>query len=1036
MPPTHALKARARGSYARNRKRDGKDNTHKVEGNQDFTQAPGQTAPTQTPASTPTAAPGAETDNRADWEKKNYNPEVTETPDSSPGSGYVPKGASPSAPPIYPASPPELNRPNGTFITPGGTMPYGGTTLGPPEPPGGMYGGLPRSAYPWNPNNPIGTQAINLNSGAASPVPGLQARSDAFDRAQAGRVAPEAAQPTPYTPWPMQSTNAPVGATLGLGGSSAIPNQSLISNQPVGTSLQGQPAITRTAPVDQPIPSAQIGGPYTPPSQQDPRLPQQQGPTEPIPHNPPGYDAQPNTAPVNAPIPGAQGGPYMPPPQVDTRGLPPPQPPNAQPIAPALPPPQQVAPSPATPMGGASSLGGRILSYIPSLMGSAHAAEVAPGGAGRGSADTPVNYPPTGPVTPTPGPNPSAQPSGITPAQPPTQGAPAHPPAGPVVVAGTDGTVKQSQATPPLLAPNPDYGALRRAEQQHPDKLALMDKAIQAEGADGLNRAFVAATIERESHWQSGLTHGTGTNGVKTDAKGLMQVMPGTRDEIDPRHELNPLDDYDSMRLGIRYYKQLAVGPNYNLGYNTVQSAFAYRAGAAHLPEVAAKGWQGYIDSAPNNSVRLERMSQVHDMETQFPGTTLTAAMVPGGTPEHQPVDAQGLVQAYHQGGPDGALSQLQETGPAGLGDTDRWRGAQSALEHYLIISGQPEKAGMAAEWVAQVSHQGAVSHLLAADQALLGGDKETAINHILRSYAFYPDGAYARAGTDKNGDIWVYKIKDGGDGTPLGQPMKVTHELIAQTLIAMRNPQTYVETMDKHRKGNAEIDLHNAQTEWYKARPEIEAMKDDTRKQIGEMRAENERQRATDRATAAAQRAGEHAEMDTHVQKEVGDLYKPENKAAEVSDEDWAKQSEIHLALRRPEIIGGLGVSSETARQIAAGLANGTSKTPDPKRPRFSVGAGPTKDGKQGYAILDGEGKPYKSLTEAQFGNLVRAIPGLAGSAPLAGSGAVTPPVAAPTPALTPAKPPAPSNTSAPYVPEAVPMMSGLNRRPLTMAA
>ena len=51
-----ALKA-AQEEDARNRKAG--TGARSVDGTQDFTQAPGQTTPTQTPASTPTVAPGA-----------------------------------------------------------------------------------------------------------------------------------------------------------------------------------------------------------------------------------------------------------------------------------------------------------------------------------------------------------------------------------------------------------------------------------------------------------------------------------------------------------------------------------------------------------------------------------------------------------------------------------------------------------------------------------------------------------------------------------------------------------------------------------------------------------------------------------------------------------------------------------------------------------------------------------------------------------------------------------------------------------------
>jgi len=1013
-------------------------NVHPVEGTQDFTKAPGQTAPTQTPSSTPTVAPGAPDERRPITPSDSASSEPDYSRSITPNA---PSDSAASAPtygiqsPAQPTWDPRYTQPGAasdvtahgeeTPSPPALNPRTGLLSMSPPRPasPGmtGRGGGggqppAPATSY-TDPNDPGYRYP-------GSPVsPGVQSDVDAHGQVQFAPRQPPA--------WPMTPTNAPVGATLGLGGSSAIPNQSAISNQPVGASLQGQPTPTRTAPVNQPIPSAQIGGPYTPPSQQDPRPPQQQGPTAPIPP-PTMVGGGPEQGP---PTEREQGNrPYIPPPQRDPRDL----------SSPAIGGP---AVQGGVPLAAAEppSLGQRILRSL-NPMGSAQAAEVAPGGQGATgitparppgeNPNAPVSFPPpTQPAPVAPAPPATAQPSGITPAQPPAQGAPAHPPAGPVVVAGTGGTVSQSQATPPLLAPNVDYGALRRAEKAHPDKLALAQRAIQVEGADGLSLPFVAATIERESKWQSGLTHGTGKNGVVTDAKGLMQVIGDTRDLIDPRHELNPLDDFDSLRLGVRYYKYLAT--HHGLDYNTVQSAFAYRAGPGRLKDVAAMGWDGYAASS------VERADQVENMKTMFPGTVLTTALVPGGTAAHGPYDAKALYMAEQKGGPDGFLSALQETGPAGIGDTGRWRAAQSALEQYLIINGHPDKAGMAQEWVAQISQQGAVSHLLAADQALLANDKQDAINHILKSYAFYPDGAYARAGTDKSGNIWAYKLKDGGDGTPHGEPLQITHELIAQKLIQLQHPQTYLKELREHQKANADLDLKKAQADWARARPEIAALQTESREAIANAKMEAARQlaaqRAADKEASDKERGIRIAEHNTHLEEEANKLYPADaDLGADTSKftaEEYPVAANIYRQLRKHPEAGGANLSSVDAYRLANGLAAGVSK--GSKNPAYRLDLFGGEDGKpKGYGVVDKSGKVLKTLTLEQ-GELVKGIVGLAGSAPLQPPG-TTPAAPAPTPGITPARPPAPSNTSAPGAnmdPAFIPM-TGLTRRPLTMAA
>ena len=777
--------------------------------------------------------------------------------------------------------------------------------------------------------------------------------------------------------------------------------------------------ITRTAPVDQPIPSAQIGGPYTPPPQVNPAPPQQQGPTEPIPHNPPGYDAQPNTAPVNAPIPGAQGGPYMPPPQRDTRGLPTPQPPNAQPIAPALPPPQQVAPSPATPMGGASSLGGRILSML-NPMGSAQAAEVAPGGAGRGSADAPVEFPPKGPVsTPPPA---SAQPQGITPAQPPTAktDVASHSAPAPLVVAGTGGKVTQSEATPPALAPPVDVRPYNDAKQNHPERLAMIERAIAAEHAEGIvSPEFMMATIGRENvGWDNSIDHGTSVAGYKSSAKGLVQIVDKTRHSIDPNGELDWQDPEQNVRLGVRLYKTQAL--DQGLGSNTLQNAMVYRGGYDFLNGVAKHGFNGYAAQGP------EQQSQVTDMMKMFPGAKLADIPITAVSANHNQYDAVAGYQRAQAEGPDGLLRHLAETGPAGLGMSDRWRAYQSALETVLIQSGHPDSVPMAAEWTAQMSQQGTVSNLLAADQAIMSGDAKTAIGYLAKAHAFFPDGTYARFGADDKGNIWAYQMTEAG-GTPVGKPTMITHEGIAKQLIGLQNPVTYVKTLQAYQKENAAIDLSKAHADYYKQLPGIKEAQTqagiDKANIAAQAKADHDAQVAAHKAETDQLRGEHNAALDT----EVGKTYPTDARPENMPEGEYERAADIYRQIRKVPSQGGGDMSQASAKMYADGLASG----------KYDIALMATQPGKPPvYAVRDKQGKNVGTAPLSyEQGELIKPLLGLAGSAPLKAP-AVAPPVPAPTPGITPARPPAPMNTNAPYVPEAVPMMSGLNRRPLTMAA
>lgn len=742
-----------------------------------------------------------------------------------------------------------------------------------------------------------------------------------------------------------------------------------------------------------PIPSRQPAAPYTPPPQQgapfNPGTPTGFYPTQTqgTPPPPEGVGS------VNDPIPSRQPGRPIIPPQ---QGVSPPVPP--MPGGPG-------APGGRVPLAaGPPSLGGRLMGML-NPIGSAQAAEPTGQGAaipppapvGTTPANAPVPIPPPAqPAQVAPAAPDTAQPRGITPAQPPTGPTPAHPPPGPVVVAGTGGTVEQSQATPPALAPPVAMSHYNDAERNHPERLAMVNRAIAAEHAEGVVAPeFMLATIGRENAgWDNSIDHGTGSDGHKSTAKGLVQITDGTRMEIDPQQTLNWRDPEQNIRLGVRLYKHQALegrGDTGPLGSNTVQNALAYRGGPGAVFEVARLGWDGYAATSE------EARSQVADIQKMFPGEKLGNNLVTIGNPGHGPYNARALVAAEQKGGPDGYLDHIQETGPAGLGDSDRWRASQSALEHYLIISGHPEMVPMAAEWVAQVSHQGAVGHLLAADQALLAGDTQGAVNHILRSYAFFPDGGYARAGTDQKGNVWAYRLLD-GTTKPAGAPIQITHEVLAQKLIELNHPTTYSKVLQDHQKANAEINLHNAQADWARARPEIETQK-----------AENvglRTQAAIDKAhadIAMKQQQLQHKaevdqarnERDKDVSGTVKDYYPPGPPPEGTDAEEYARSGSIFKQLIMTPSEGGAGIAAPAAKYFADGLSAGA-RPGSPTARQFSLQAVTAKDGTPGYAIKNQKGEVVQSIPHAA-GEGLKALIGLAGSEPLRAPGV-------PAPALTPA--------------------------------
>jgi hypothetical protein len=658
-------------------------------------------------------------------------------------------------------------------------------------------------------------------------------------------------------------------------------------------------------------------------------------------------------------------------------------------------------------------------------MGSAQAAEITPARpVGQGDPNAPAPTPTQSAYGQPPAPAP-AQPTGITPAQPPTvdKNPPTHPPPAPVAVAGTGGKVLQSEGTPPALAPPVDMSHYNNTKTRYPERLAMVERAIAAEGAQGIvSPEFMLATIGRENAgWNNAISHGTSAAGYTSSAKGLVQIIDGTRRSIDPRGELDWRDPEQNIRLGVRLYKTQAL--DQGLGSDTLQNAMVYRGGYDFLNGVAKHGFDGYAAQGP------EQKSQVVDMMKMFPGSKLADIPITAVSGNHKNYDAVALYQRAQAEGPDGLLRGLVETGPAGLGMSDRWRAAQSALESYLIISGHPEQAGMAGEWVAQMSQQGTVSNLIAADQAIMSKDPQTAIGYLAKAHAFFPDGTYARFGADNKGNIWAYRLSD-RNGTPVGQPFQVTHEDIAKQIIGLQNPVTYVKTLQAHQKENAKMELDRAHTEYYKQLPGIKEEQVRAGIEKEHLRQQGIRERTEQAERHQQETAALRAERNTALEADVEKAYPPSERPKDAPEGEYERAADIYRQIRKVPSQGGGDMSQASAKMYADGLAAG----------KYDLALMATQPGKPPvYAVRDKQGKNVGTAPLSyEQGELIKPLLGLAGSAPLQGAPNVAPPVPSPAPALTPAKPPPPMNTNAPSVPLTDPMgnMSALPRQGLSRAA
>jgi hypothetical protein len=337
--------------------------------------------------------------------------------------------------------------------------------------------------------------------------------------------------------------------------------------------------------------------------------------------------------------------------------------------------------------------------------------------------------------------------------------------------------------------------------------------------------------------------------------------------------------------------------------------------------------------------------------------------------------------------GPDGALNYITQAGPPGSGMSEHWRAFQSAAEDFAIWTGHPENIPHVIEWVAQLSHQGAVSNLIAADQALLRGDVTGAGGLLMRAHAFAPDGSYARTGTDKKGTLWVEQFSE-ATGERLGKPFPVSHEDITRQIIALQHPVTYAETLQKHQLGNADIILKMAHAKSYADLPEARRAMADQAAQVREDAIEQRREAAkqhdetlrlgidTKAETARGNTEAATRPIDTFIEKQIeaeptGPLDPKDNKTPIFRDPERANAVvEAQKLMMYPERAGGAGMNSASAKLAAINLGQGKwkAKASDQK----DAAGDPVR-----YGLVDDNGNPHGYLSAHTVGRMMN-IPGM----------------------------------------------------------
>jgi hypothetical protein len=686
---------------------------------------------------------------------------------------------------------------------------------------------------------------------------------------------------------------------------------------------------------------------------------------------PPPAPAPPSAAGVQG-APGTPSGPAQTPAQRNPPVLPWPAP-AATPAAPA-PTPTSAAPPQAT--------GGGILTALnpANWISSAQAAEPAPAAAPVATsaltsptppapAATEVSAGKTAATQPVPDTTKAASAkTGTVVAQSATQPAPSPTPAAtrvPPVAPDQVGPTTTSElpakiATAPPVNPEP----WRIIQERAPNVAQAIINAQREFCSDG------ACTVEQlAAHKirESGIAdHSAAGDGG--ESLGVAQVQKGTWASmfptVPPTGKFDPLTLQGSINQMAMVLRHLARDSG--LGDNTIQTNAAYMRGAGWVHDIVHYGQNG-LNENPQAVGFLIRSA--NGWPPMYAGIKdLTPQHFPGafGNYQHTTQMLDQTVQAA-QLGPDAVLRTLASFTPRGMGMSQSWQIAQAYLEMGAIARGQPGMVPVIQQFIAQQSHAGAIGHMYAADQALLNGDRALAAQHLVQAYAFFPDGASGAIGQDqKTGELWLQRYSE-RTNEPLGPPVHIDHELLAQNMIMLQNPQNYPAELLKRRQEVAAIEETQAKSFYYRAMPgvkeDIANIQTQSREQIADLRIEAQRaleqQREEARRSDAALKAQLAEAKDDQrrdTDKQIATEYAPDSaRVAELRQQnlDPAAVGSIDNVLRYPPHMGGGGMSPPAAADLAR-------RTVDPKG---GITVKPSTDGKTLGFFHPGEKDPFMAI-------------------------------------------------------------------------
>lgn len=370
----------------------------------------------------------------------------------------------------------------------------------------------------------------------------------------------------------------------------------------------------------------------------------------------------------------------------------------------------------------------------------------------------------------------------------------------------------QSEPTPRRPGYTIDPRPYRWFKDNDPTIAGWIDHAAEVTGASP-ERLAVHKWLESGKNRVSGV-------GKKGEI-GVMQFMPGTRNQIDPQHQLDPNDGEQAMLLAGKLIHHLDY--EQGLGKDTAASVAAYNGAGPRARNYARRA-------------------------------SLEGASVPDSAFHVDPsrVTAQGAVNAAAQGGPDAALRYLVQSAPNTLPMTDKWGHLEALMVARALGKGDIAGARAARDFVGSLAYEGTNKHLMAAHQALAAGQGTVAAQHLAAAHAFFPDGTVGQFWSDGKG-VYAKRLDEQDPDRSFGaQP--ITLDGIAAMLNTTSDPQTFLETQRKERESIAKARLASLHGDYYAQKPAADRFAVETKS------ADNQLRTATQAQTAAAGQANQAA--------------------------------------------------------------------------------------------------------------------------------------------------------------------------------